>query len=103
MRFQRGHRVAHLRRATRPTVLCGPPHWPRSILEPSVFSPTARVDLAHTLGFGDRCPGIRMSVWGRWHPLRPQTSWVGRLLSGELTPKLAAEALQRLGTLGRAL
>ena len=63
----------------------------------------ARVDLAHTLGFGDRCPDIRMSVWGRWHPLRPQTSWVGRLLAGELTPKLAAEALQRLGTLGRAL
>ena len=87
------------------TALCGPPHWPRPILEPSVFLPTmsgAGGPCAHTW-FGDRSPGIRMSVWGRWHPLRPQTSWVGRLLAGELTPKLAAEALQRLGTLGRAL
>ena len=87
------------------TALCGPPHWPRPILEPSVFLPTmsgAGGPCAHTW-FGDRSPGIRMSVWGRWHPLRPQTSWVGRLLAGELTPKLAAEALQGLGTPGRAL
>jgi len=87
------------------TALCRPPHWPRPILEPSVFLPTmsgAGGPCAHTW-FGDRSPGIRMSVWGRWHPLRPQTSWVGRLLAGELTPKLAAEALQRLGTPGRAL
>jgi len=33
----------------------------------------------------------------------PTDIWVGRLLAGESTPKLAAEALQRLGTLGRAL
>ena len=103
--FQRGHRVAHLRRATRPQHYAGL----RTGLGQSWSHPfscrrcRARVDLAHTLGFGDRCPGIRISVWGRWHPLRPHTSWVGRLLAGELTPKLAAEALQGLGTPGRAL
>ena len=61
----------------------------------------ARMYLAHILG--SETDARAYGVWGRWRPLRPQTSWVGRLLAGELTPKLAAEALQRLGTLGRAL
>jgi len=50
-----------LRRATRAhSTMAGLRHWPRPILEPSVFSPTisgAGWTLRNTLGFGGPMPG----------------------------------------------